>query len=158
MTATTIRKFEPGDAPAVSRLILDNLLLVNVLDYGEAAVRELAQFYTPEWLLRYAQNGEMLVALQGAEIVATAALEQDRVRNVFVRVDHHSQGLGRLLMQSIEDAACRRGQARLVLSASLSAVDFYRKLGYAPIEEIEEPIAVATIKMVAMEKLILPDD
>ena len=152
LTPITVRAFQPDDAPAVSRLILEDLLHANSREYGKAAVAELAQFYTPAWLLRFAQNGETYVALQGAAIVGTATLEQDRVRNVFVRLDHHQQGIGRLLMQAIEASACRLGQARLVLSASLAAVDFYRRLGYTPLEEIEETIGPARIKMVRMEK------
>src|SRR5512135_2117958 len=127
----TIRGFESGDASDVSQLIIDNLMLVNSRDYGEEAARQLARFYSPQLLLEYAQNGNMYVAVEHSMIVGTAALDQDRVRNVFVRIDHHQQGIGNILMQHIEDIARQQGNVRLGLRASVSAVVFYQKLGYA---------------------------
>jgi GNAT superfamily N-acetyltransferase len=151
----TIRGFENGDTDDVSQLIIDNLMLVNSRDYGEEAARQLARFYSPQLLLEYAQNGNMHVAVEHAMIVGTAALDQDRVRNVFVQIDHHQQGIGKLLMQHIEDMARQQGQVQLALRASVSAVVFYQKLGYAIVEEIEERIGDAVIKVVEMAKPLL---
>jgi len=150
----TIRGFENGDASNVSQLIIDNLMLVNSRDYGEEAARQLARFYSPQLLLEYAQDGYMYVAVEHSMIIGTAALDQDRVRNVFVRIGHHQQGIGKILMQHIEDIARQQGKVRLGLRASVSAVVFYQKLGYAIMEEIEERIGDAVIKVVEMAKTL----
>jgi GNAT superfamily N-acetyltransferase len=152
-----IRRFESGDADDVSQLIIDNLMLVNILDYGEAAVRQIARFYSPPWLLEYAQSGETFVAVDRSSIVGTATLEQNRVRNVFVRIDHHRQGIGKILMQHIEGIASKQNKAQLVLLADISAVDFYRKLGYVQGEEKEIEIGDALITVVVMEKTLPVD-
>jgi len=149
-----IRGFESGDASDVSQLVIDNLMLVNSRNYGEEAARQLARFYSPQLLLEYAQNGGVCVAVEHSTIIGTATLDQDRVRNVFVRVDHHKRGIGKILMQHIEDIARQQGEVRLVLRASLSAVVFYQKLGYAIVEEIEEQIGDAVIKVIGMEKTL----
>jgi GNAT superfamily N-acetyltransferase len=151
----TIRGFENGDASDVSQLIIDNLMLVNSRDYGEEAARQLARFYSPQLLLEYAQNGNMCVAVEHSMIIGTAALDQDRVRNVFVRIDHHQQGIGKILMQHIEDIARQHGKVQVGLRASVSAVVFYQKLGYAIVEEVEEHIGAAVIKVVEMAKTLL---
>jgi len=148
----TIRGFENGDASDVSQLIIDNLMLVNNRDYGEEAIKQLARFYSPQRLLEYAQDGNMYVAVEHSMIIGTAALDQGRVRNVFVRIDHHQQGIGKILMQHIEDIARQQGKVRLGLRASVSAVVFYQKLGYTIVEEIEECIGNAVIKVVEMVK------
>lgn len=148
----TIRGFESSDASDVSQLIIDNLMLINSRDYGEEAARRLAHFYSPQLLLEYAQNGGMIVAVEHATIVGTATLDQDRVRNVFVRIDHHQRGIGKLLMQHIEDIARQQGKVQVVLRASVSAVVFYQKLGYVIMEEIEERIGDAVIKVIGMSK------
>lgn len=70
----------------------------------------------------------------------------------FVRIDRHQQGLGKILMQHIEDIARQQGKNRLNLRASVSAVVFYQKLGYAIVEEIEERIGDTVIKVVEMSK------
>lgn len=152
--AITIRRFEAGDADEVSRLIIDNLLQVNIHDYGEAVVKQLARFYGPEFLLNYAQAGEMYVALAGSGIVGTATLQEAWVRNVFVRVDHHRRGIGQRLIGHIEDAACRQAMARLALRANVAAVDFYQKLGYRLVEAREEKVGDALLKTMVMEKIL----
>jgi hypothetical protein len=70
-----LRRFELGDADAASRLIMDDLLRVNSRDDGEAAMAELARFYTPECVTDHARAGEMVVALEGSVVVGTATLQ-----------------------------------------------------------------------------------
>ncbi len=150
----TIRHYKDCDAEEVSALITENLLQVNARDYGQAAVLQMARFYTPPWINEFAKNGEVLVAVEGDSIIGTAALDQERVRNVFVRIDRHGQGVGKLLMQAVEDAARKQGQPRLCLEASLYAVRFYEKLGYLRQKELVEQIGEAQMRVVLMEKKI----
>lgn len=150
-----IRRFEHGDAMEVSRLIIDNLMLVNAVDYGEAAVKQLALFYSPEWILRYAQSSETYVVEVRSEIIGTATLDQERVRSVFVRIDHQRRGIGKLLMRHVEEAASRQNITRVVLLANVGAVDFYRSLGYVQGEKREIEVRDALITVVAMEKTLL---
>jgi GNAT superfamily N-acetyltransferase len=150
-----IRRFESGDATEVSRLIIDNLMLVNVIDYGEAAVKQMALFYSPEWILRYAQSSEMYVAEVRSDIIGTATLDQERVRMVFVRIDHQKRGIGKLLMRHVEETAIRQNHTRVVLLANVGAVGFYRNLGYVQGEKREIEVGDAQITVVAMEKILL---
>ncbi len=150
----TLRPFEPSDAEAVSQLIVDNLWHVNVRDYGEAVVTELARFYAPEGVRHYAQAGEMIVARIGPTLVGTATLQQARVRNVFVSPLCHGQGIGRRLMAHLEDAARRQGLTTLALRAGLGAVAFYQKLGYTPMGLREAPLGEAVLKSMEMEKTL----
>jgi GNAT superfamily N-acetyltransferase len=154
----SIRKFDESDAEAVSRLIIDNLTQVNVQDYGKATVRQLARQYIPAHILKYAQKGEMYVGeipLEGAlQVVGTVTLEGERVRNLFSRVDVHGQGVGKRLMEFIENLAIHNGLKRLTLYADLSAAEFYEKLGYIRVGEKVQLIRSARIKMIAMEKVL----
>jgi hypothetical protein len=81
----TIRRFEPADASDVSQLIIDNLTLVNMRDYGEAAIRQLLPFYSPHLLQEYARSGEMIVPIQDASIVGTGALNHQAANK-----NHHA--------------------------------------------------------------------
>jgi GNAT superfamily N-acetyltransferase len=152
-----IRIFNESDTDLVSQLIIDNLNQVNVQDYGKAAVRQLARQYTPAHILKYALNGEMYVgevpSEDGLQVVGTVTLEGERLRNLFVRVDVHSQGVGERLMGFVENLAIHNGLKRLTLNADLSAAEFYEKLGYVRNGEKVLLIRSARIKMVAMEKV-----
>ncbi|MHC1782211.1 MAG: GNAT family N-acetyltransferase [Anaerolineaceae bacterium] len=151
-----IRIFIESDADLVSRLIIDNLIQVNVQDYGKAAVRQLARQYTPDHIRKYALKGEMYVGevpLEGSlQVVGTVTLEGERLRNMFVRVDVHGQGIGKRLMGFVENLAIHNGLTRLTLQADLSAAEFYEKLGFIRVGEKVLLIRSARIKMVAMEK------
>ena len=59
------------------------------------------------------------------------------------------QGVGRALMEALEDAARLRGLERLVLSAQLEAVPFYQRLGYQAHGEV---FREADIPHLAMQK------
>jgi GNAT superfamily N-acetyltransferase len=148
------RPFEAADAETVSRLIIEDLSLVNIQDYGESAVRQFIRFYSPSFVAEYALAGDMLVADANEEIIATVTLEDGRVRNLFVRPDCHRLGLGRLLMARVEDLAREKGLTKLTLQAGLSAVEFYQKIGYSRTGEITERIGSAQVKMVMMEKVL----
>ncbi|NMB89636.1 MAG: GNAT family N-acetyltransferase [Chloroflexi bacterium] len=150
----SIRRFTDEDAPDVSRLILADLWQINARDYGTVAVNALAHGYTPERLRQYARQGAIYVALLAGEIAGTASLQGDRVRNVFVRVDCHKQGIGTALMQHVEKMAQQQGIKRLFLLANLAAVDFYHNLGYVSITEITEPIGPTVLTLVRMEKAL----
>jgi N-acetylglutamate synthase-like GNAT family acetyltransferase len=148
----SIRKFDNGDADNVSRLIIDNLTTRAVLDYGKAAVTQLVQFYSPQQMKDCARNEELYVALDASEIVGTAGLDQSRIRNVFVRTDHHRRGIGSQLVRHLEDIAARQGKVNVFLFANLSTVDFYQEQGYSIVEEKTEAIGTVTLAMMLMIK------
>lgn len=138
MPTMTIGPFQPEQAAAVSALICRNLMEVNIRDYSRAEMQAVAAGYTPEKVLGMSRKRTMLVAEQAGRLVGTAALEPDwsgeagafYVLSVFVLPEAHGQGVGRALMQALEDWARAHGGCKLGLSASLTAVAFYEKLGY----------------------------
>lgn len=149
-----IRLFQAGDEEDLSRLIIENLEQVNVQNYGKSAVRQLVRQYSPAHILKYATYGEMYVAEAPGEpsLAGTVTLEDERVRNLFVRNDLRGQSIGKRLMLFIESVAREKGLTRLYLLADLTAADFYESLGYVRKGERLELIRSARFKMVEMEK------
>jgi predicted GNAT family N-acyltransferase len=47
-----------------------------------------------------------------------------------VLVEHRGRGIGRALVQAVEDEARRRGGSEIVLAAQVRAITFYERLGY----------------------------
>lgn len=62
------------------------------------------------------------------------------IRYVFVMPESTGTGLGRLLVQTAEHAACDAGRRRFLLWSSLNAVGFYRRLGYRWIRRALWPV------------------
>ena len=152
--AITVRRFSEGDEDEVSRLIIDNLMNVVIAEYGQAAVSELASFYSPAYVSQYARDGDMYLAVAGGRIVGTVSLQGNRVRHVFVRTDRHRQGIGRALLKHLEGIAVQHGLERLDLRGAIGATDFYRRSGYTAVREVEKNIGNARFRMVVMEKIL----
>jgi GNAT superfamily N-acetyltransferase len=68
-------------------------------------------------------------------VTGTIALEDDTISGFFVAPDRQKHGIGRQLLELIEARARQKGLRALRLSASITAVGFYEKLGYAPFGE-----------------------
>ncbi len=148
----TIRRFEGSDADKVSRLIIENLTRKNVLEFGKVAVAQLSQFYAPQQLQEFAKNEEIYIASDASDLVGTASHDNGRIRNVFVKMGRHRQGIGSQLIRHCEEVAAHQGKLNVFLLANLSTVDFYQELGYSIIEEKTEMIGAASLNMMLMVK------
>ncbi|PED79910.1 acetyltransferase, partial [Bacillus pseudomycoides] len=67
-------------------------------DYPAEVIARVASNFTPDAVLDLLKRRVVLVAVQDSVIVATAALDGNVVRSVFVNPALHGQGIGRLLM------------------------------------------------------------
>ena len=72
----------------------------------------------------------MFVAEDNGEIVGVLRARKERLQSLFVRGDHHRQGIGRLLLEHCERECTRQGSMAIRLAATLYAVPFYLAMGY----------------------------
>ena len=149
-----IRKFVPEDAEKLSQLIVRNLRLVNIRDYSKETIEALATYFAPDTIIDLATNSYTIVCTHEGHIVGIAVLDKDRVRNVFVEVEMHKQGVGRLLMAAIEAHAIEINLIKIYLYAGLSAQGFYSKLGYKTINRIEHDLDGNPLPVIKMEKIL----
>ena len=77
-----------------------------------------------------------LVALERGRAVGTVALEGHRLKAM--AVDDRGRGIGRFLVERLEEEARLRGVSRIELNARITACAFYEKLGFQLTGEYEE--------------------
>jgi predicted N-acetyltransferase YhbS len=133
-----IRPAKPADATAISAVIIQSLQQSNAADYSAALIAQVEQSFTPERILALLEQRQVLVAVLDQQVVATASLQGNVVRSVFVVPGLQGTGVGRALMQAIEDLARQTGQALLRVPSSITAEAFYARLGYAKVREVME--------------------
>ena len=116
----------------MSAVICNTLLISNGPDYDVEVVRNLCRGFTPQALRSMAVRRQIWVYEEEGRITAAIALEGDTISGFFVAPDRQRRGIGRQLLELVEDKARQRGLHALRLSASLTAVGFYERFGYTP--------------------------
>lgn len=121
--------------------------------YPAPTIELLCASAAPDSMPRLFAAGTAVVAEEDDRIVAYAALdgENGEVDAVFVEPQQHGRGIAMALMRRLEALAAGRGLNRLFLSASLNAVAFYERAGFASLREELYPhrsgIAIGSVYM-----------
>lgn len=132
-----MRRFEREDADEVKTLIVRNFLEVNSKDYGMAAMKELATVYDVEKILDIASYAHMYVLEWNEKIVGTGAIssfwgseKESILLTIFVLPEFHGTGIGRKIINTLEQDEFYVRAKRIEIPASITATEFYRKYGY----------------------------
>ena len=132
-----LRSFQPGDAGAVSALVVHTLRTANRPDYSEEYIERIAARHTPAGILSRAAQTHFYVACEGEEILGCGAVAPVKDREdecclytVFVRTDRQGSGIGRALLAALETDEYARRSRRILVPASITGVPFYLRLGY----------------------------
>jgi predicted N-acetyltransferase YhbS len=134
-----IRNYTERDAPSVGILIADAYAEFN-LDFADPAEmkRLLGPFYYArsqetahqQAIVEVLRSAMMYVAEAEGEIVGVLRGREARLASLFVRKDHHRQGIGRRLVETFEAESRVLGVPVIRVAATLYAVPFYLAMGY----------------------------
>lgn len=139
MTLTVIRVYQERDAESVGRLIAEtysefNLAWVPLEDLdlflGPFRFAGSAEPSHREAIARTIRSAMVFVAEDEGEIVGVLRGRRERLASLFVRGDHHRQGIGRWLVERFEAESLRQGVTVIRVAATEYAVPFYLALGY----------------------------
>ncbi|CAI8999007.1 MULTISPECIES: GNAT family N-acetyltransferase [Pseudomonas] len=130
-----IRNATNADALAISRIIIGTLRESNALDYSSAIIDQVESSFSPSAILDLLTRRQVLVATTDSHIVATASLDKDVVRSVFVDPTWQGKGIGRQLMAMIQSIAIKDGVSLLRVPSSITAQGFYAALGFKKIRD-----------------------
>jgi GNAT superfamily N-acetyltransferase len=143
----SIRKARNQQVAALGRMIRDAIAVTNSRDYAPPIIRALMESFSDPEVERRMRERLVYVATIEGELVGTASLAGARVHSVFVAPSRQGQGIGASLIAFIEKVASREGHEQLELTSSLTAVTFYRKLGYVGSRSIVRDNGVETVHM-----------
>ena len=155
-----IREYRKEDLWQISDIITKNLVEVNVKDYGEEMMKDHAKMFSKQNISHTFKDREkVFVALKGNMIVGTAGLEaawskipgEYWILTVFIKPENQGQGIGRRLIQQVEEHAKNINAKKLVVPASITGNGFYYKLGYTYKDKKKE---LNEQKMYIMEKIL----
>ena len=147
-TEVTVRAYQEKDAGEIVRLIVRNFKEVNVKDYGAEAMEKLAKHHDVNWFKSIASDANVYVFLNDDTIVGVGSiapfwgsLTESILLTVFVLPELHNQGIGRFIIDTLEADELFLRAERVEIPSSITAVEFYRKMGYEyknGIKELDE--------------------
>jgi GNAT superfamily N-acetyltransferase len=132
-----IRRFEDGDADAIAEIIRRCLREVNIRDYPAETIERMCAHYDAARLRELAEQREIVVAAAGDALLGTVSRDGYKVFTMFVDPDHAGEGIGRKLMNHLEEQVRNAGFDFVEAGASITAHAFYQKRGYIDVRETD---------------------
>jgi GNAT superfamily N-acetyltransferase len=132
-----IRSFRPGEGAAVSDVIVRCLHEVNSRDYSEEIIARMSAYFSAERIEQLAGERQTFVAVDEGTVLGTVSRDGNKVFTMFVQPRMIGHGVGRRLMQHIEALAADEGQDYMETGASITAHEFYHRLGYVDVRVSE---------------------
>ena len=141
-----IRDYEEKYAKEMSEIILSNLYSITIIDHGQEVVDRISRHFTEEEIKKnFPKRVKCFVAVDGDKVLATASIDNVNgmygiqienpknkyvILTVFTHLEYQKRGIGKALMQKIDEYAEKIGAEEVLIPASVYGLDFYRKLGY----------------------------
>ncbi len=132
-----IRRFEKADAQEVSNLIATTMMISNIKDYAKEEMERLVRKHQPKDVLERASQTHFYVAVEDEKIVGCGAIgsylgkvDESCLFTIFVLPEYQGKGIGRKIIETLEQDEYFLRAKRIEIPASITAVNFYRKMGY----------------------------
>lgn len=141
-----LRRFQIEDAEEVSAMITKTLRTTNIKDYSSEYIEKTIQSLQPQNLLKRSEWTHFYVVCDYDKIVGCGAIgpywnktNESSFFTIFVLPEYQGKGIGRRIIQTLEQDEFFVRAKRVEIPASITATPFYRKMGYEYKNGITEP-------------------
>ena len=141
-----IRRFKNTDAVSTSNMIADTLRTCNTNDYTPELMEECVKSLSPDNLINRASWMHFYVVEDGSNIIGCGGIgpywgkeNESSLFTIFVDAALQGKGIGRLIMNTLEQDEFFLRAERIEIPSSITAVGFYKKFGYDHKPGFEEP-------------------
>ena len=132
-----IRLFKIEDALETAQVIAETLRVSNSQDYSSEYIEANIASHSAEVLIARANEGHVYVVCDNSRIVGCGAiagywgsLTESILLTIFVLPDYQGKGIGRRIIETLEQDEYFLRAKRVEIPASITAVEFYKKMGY----------------------------
>ena len=141
-----IRNFTENDAEKVSAMIIRTLKTINSKDYSKESINALEMQLQPSHILERAAWTHFYVVEDNDTIIGCGAIgpywgseTESSLFTIFVLQEYQGMGIGRKIIETLEQDEYFLRAKRIEIPASITAVNFYRKLGYDYKNGVDRP-------------------
>lgn len=144
--------FKEGFEKTVSEMIWEVFEEFEAPEYGETGIRIFKEFIDPLRLVNEVRKNtlRLICCFEGETLVGVLALRNlSHISLLFVKKSHHRKGIAKgLLNQALEHiAALSPCKNELTVNSSPYAVDIYKRMGFFPIDEMQEKDGIIYLPM-----------
>ena len=132
-----IKRFQKEDAKELADVIARTLRTTNSKDYTPEQIEACIDTLTAEKLIERAAWTHFYVVWDKTSIVGCGAIgpywgkeDESSLFTIFVLPEYQGKGIGRQIIQTLEKDEFFLRAKRIEIPASITAVEFYRKMGY----------------------------
>lgn len=149
-----IRRFQEKDAEAVATLLAVTLRTTNIKDYSSEYIEAQVKTHQPQNIIERASWTHFYVVCDGEKIVGCGAIgpywgktDESSFFTIFVLPEYQGNGIGRQIIQTLEQDEYFLRAKRIEIPASITAVPFYRKMGYDYKDGISTPDSEGLLRL-----------
>ena len=132
-----IRRFQNEDANELADVIAYTLRTTNIKDYSPEYIENDISFLRAENLIERSKWMNIYVVCDDKKIIGCGAIgpywgkeDESSIFTVFVHPEYQGNGIGRKIFETLEQDEYFLRAKRIEIPASITAVNFYRKMGY----------------------------
>ena len=137
MNEITVRRYRDGDAPSICEIVKKDALAENIKDYSEEEIEKLIESQSEELIEKRAASFHVYVLTDKDKIVGVGmigpywdSLTESSFFTIFIDPDYKGKGLGRKIIETLENDEYYKRADRVEIPASITAVEFYKHFGY----------------------------
>lgn len=141
-----VRRYKDGDETEIVNLIHRASMEVNIKDYPIHYIEKLCKKVNKEFIKKRSKLFHTYVVLHGEKIIGVGTIGpywdstiESSLFNIFVLPEYQNQGVGRLIINELENDDYYKRADRIEIVASITAVEFYKHMGYG-FKETDEMI------------------
>lgn len=133
----TVRRYQTGDEKEIYKIIEKDIRKENIKDYPPQAIEELITGHNEDLIIRRANAFHVYVLEDKDKIVGVGmigpywnSLTESSFFTIFIDPDYKGKGLGRIIIETLEQDEYFKRADRVEIPASITAVNFYKHFGY----------------------------
>ncbi len=151
-----IRRFNPGEEPALFAVYHSAIHLIASRDYTEAQVNAWAptDLDSELWANRMRGINPFVAEIDGKVVGYADVQENGYIDHFFVSGRHPRQGIGKALMETIQLEATRLRLIELTSDVSRTAQPFFERFGFNVVEQRTPVIRDIEVPNALMRKVL----
>ena len=133
-----IRRFKDEDGVELAKVIEKTLRITNAQDYSPEYIEDIVRAMSSENLIARNAWTHFYVACEDERIIGCGAIgpyyskeDESCFFTIFVLPEYQGRGVGRKIVETLERDPYFLRAKRIEIPASISAVEFYKKMGYS---------------------------